>query len=125
MTFLPFDLARRPGWSFVAAWVASTMLITFCGASIAMAAETDEVSIVAVHVPKEMPRSPQEARQLLDKLGHAALEACGASRFSLQEVQRAVMATDCYKRALASAVNQVNSPMLAELYARTQRNRAG
>lgn len=42
--------------------------------------------------------------QLKRRIGQAALEACGASGFSLAEVKRAVAASDCWHQAYADAI---------------------
>lgn len=125
MFLLPYDLAKRPGWTFAAALVASTILLTFCSATMALAATPPETRSIAVHVPANALRSPKQAKRLLARLGDAALEVCGGSKFSFPEYRAAVAHSPCYREALARAVNKAGSPILAEVYARLNRNRAG
>lgn len=125
MYFLPIDLLRRPGWTFVATLVGAILLLTFCGASMALAAETEEAPHVAVRLPNGWPRTPAQARHLLAKLRSAAFEVCGGSDVSLPQYKAAVTHSRCYRDALARAVQQADSPMLAQAYDRSvKRNRA-
>ena len=47
--------------------------------------------------------SPADARRLQRHITDAALEACGASSYSLTEARAAVIRSSCYKTAIAQA----------------------
>jgi UrcA family protein len=123
--FLPLELTRRPGWTFAAALVASTLLLTACGASVAFAAEPERPPSIAVRVPHNALRSPAKARQVLARLGRAALEVCGGSSFSLLQYHEAVVRSRCYREALNRAVQDAGSPVLAEAFAQLRHGRTG
>lgn len=61
---------------------------------------------------------PTQAGVMLDRIGRAALQACGASDTSVSEYQAAVRATACYQEGVREAVAQVNAPVLTQLYHR-------
>jgi UrcA family protein len=56
--------------------------------------------------------SPVAERKLLKRIGEAALEACGASPFSLAEFKIATMRSRCWRDAVDEAVRRVGSPTL-------------
>ena len=55
------------------------------------------------------------ARQLLGRIGDAALEACGASPFSLAEFKMATRSSRCWQDAVDDAVRRIGSPTLSAL----------
>ncbi len=52
------------------------------------------------------------ARHLLRRIGDAALEACGASPFSLAEFRTATVASRCWRDAVGDAVRRIDDPLL-------------
>ena len=56
--------------------------------------------------------SPAGARHLLRRIGKAALESCGASSFSLDEVKAATLASPCWSDAVDDAVRRIHDPLL-------------
>jgi UrcA family protein len=67
---------------------------------------------VRLHYERAELASHAGARRLLQRIGDAALEACGASSFSLTEVKSATIASQCWKDAVAAAVRRIDSPLL-------------
>ncbi len=57
--------------------------------------------------------SPAAARGLLKRIGDAALEACGASPFSLAEFKTATEQSRCWRDAVDDAVRRIGSPVLS------------
>jgi UrcA family protein len=57
-----------------------------------------------------------DAQTMIKRLDNAAMQACGASRFSLSEVRRATRGGDCYKAAMDSAVTTLGAPVVSSLY---------
>jgi UrcA family protein len=60
---------------------------------------------------------PSGARILYHRLQNAALEACGASDFSVAPYRDAVQRSACYRQGLAQAVEAVNLPAVEALAA--------
>jgi UrcA family protein len=52
------------------------------------------------------------ARNLLKRIGDAALESCGASPFSLAEFKAATEQSRCWRAAVDDAVRSIGSPVL-------------
>jgi len=59
--------------------------------------------------------SPSAARRLLVRIGDAALEACGASAFSLAEFKIATRDSQCWRKAVDEATRRIASPTLTAL----------
>jgi hypothetical protein len=55
------------------------------------------------------------ARRLLVRIGDAALEACGASTFSLAELRIATRNSQCWRKAVDGATRRIASPTLTAL----------
>ena len=60
--------------------------------------------------------SERDATRLLARLDRAALNVCGASAFSLREVQAATRASDCYHQSMDQAVASLNSATVNAIY---------
>ncbi len=56
-----------------------------------------------------------DAAVLLGRLRHAAMQACGASDFSVPDYRWAVARSACFRHSLERAVQTVGSPTLSEL----------
>ncbi len=79
--------------------------------------KTDDQTIaVAVHYGDLDLSRPQQAAELLDRVGRASLEACGASEFSAPEYKAAVRDSDCYRANVQQAVAAIDAPALTNLY---------
>lgn len=61
--------------------------------------------------------TPTAARRLLARIGNAALEACGASTFSLADYKSAIRASPCWHDAVEDASRRIGSPTLRALVA--------
>jgi UrcA family protein len=59
--------------------------------------------------------SPAATRRLLARIGDAALEACGASPFSLAEFKVATRSSECWRKAVDEATRRIESPTLTAL----------
>ena len=59
---------------------------------------------------------PSDARILYHRLQTAALQACGASDFSVAPYRDAVQRSACYRDGLAQAVTTVDLPAVSSLY---------
>jgi UrcA family protein len=59
---------------------------------------------------------PADAHALYHRLQTAALQACGASEFSVAPYQDAVRHSACYRQGLDQAVQAVNLPAIAALH---------
>lgn len=56
------------------------------------------------------------ASTMLDRLHHAAMEACGASDFSVKDYRWAVAHSSCVRRGVAEAVAALDAPTVTQLY---------
>jgi UrcA family protein len=65
--------------------------------------------------------SPTAMRGLFKRIGDAALEACGASSFSLAEVKTAAKRSACWRDAVDDAVGRVGSPTLSAIASEARR----
>ncbi len=59
---------------------------------------------------------PQDAAVLLERVQGAALQACGASPFSLPDYQDAVRRSSCYQTSVSRAINVIDAPLLTALH---------
>src|SRR5687767_10567911 len=57
-----------------------------------------------------------DGRVMLQRLDRAAADVCGASAFSVREMQRAVRRTACYRETMDQAVAALNAPSVSSLY---------
>ena len=62
--------------------------------------------------------SPATSRRALNLLGRAAMEACGASTFSLPGYKDAVRHSPCWQQSMADALVQVGDPTLTNAFRR-------
>ena len=58
------------------------------------------------------------ARRMLRRLDDAAIEACGASQFSLPDMKAAIRGSRCWKESVADAVGRIGNPHLTAAFAR-------
>ena len=59
---------------------------------------------------------PQGAAVLLQRVQGAALQACGASPFSLPDYQYTIRRSSCYQTSVSRAVSAIDAPLLTALY---------
>ena len=76
----------------------------------------DVPTAVAVHYGDLDLGQPSSARILYHRLQAAALEACGASEFSLAPYRNAVTRSACYRDGLDQAVEAVGLPAVSALH---------
>lgn len=61
--------------------------------------------------------NPIAAKRLFGRIEEAALEVCGASRFSFPDVRRAVRRSDCWRQSVSTAVAELHDPGLTTFLA--------
>jgi len=54
---------------------------------------------------------------MLDRLHRAAMDACGASSFSLTDYRWAVARSACVRASMARAAAELDAPTVSQLYA--------
>jgi UrcA family protein len=62
--------------------------------------------------------SDDGASAMLDRLGRAAIDACGASDFSVKDYRWAVARSTCVRHSMDQAVADLESPTVTRLYNR-------
>ncbi len=77
-------------------------------------AGSETIEIHLRYHPQDLA-SPAAARRLLARIGDAALEACGASPFSLAEFKIATRNSQCWREAVDGATRRIASPTLTAL----------
>ena len=106
--------AAEPGSSGrLRASLLATLLLT-CTVSRAgnaqpVGVETTDIRLKYSHTDLATPTA---ARRLLARIGNAALEACGASTFSLADYKSAIRASRCWRDAVEDASRRIGSPTL-------------
>jgi UrcA family protein len=85
---------------------------------VAMPAFADRPTAIEVPVSGLDLNQPGDAAVMLGRLDNAALEACGASPFSLREYKMAVRDSGCYAQGLSRAVGKLDAPALTALFQR-------
>lgn len=112
---------RRQGRSIPRALcLLATLAVVAAGVPAAGAAEDEAPARLTVRFATADLRDQPAARRLLARIGDAALDVCGASPFSLPELQRLVRASACWHDAVARAVTGIHAPQLAAAYAAAQ-----
>ena len=82
-------------------------------ASVGLAAPAgSETSAIRVRYSRTELTSTAGARNLLRRIGNAALESCGASPFSLTEFKAATEQSRCWRAAVDNALRNIGSPVL-------------
>jgi UrcA family protein len=71
-----------------------------------------ESSIIRVRYNRTDLTSNAGARNLLKRIGNAALESCGASSFSLADFKAATEQSRCWRAAVDDAVRSIGSSVL-------------
>ncbi|EGD60333.1 hypothetical protein Y88_2207 [Novosphingobium nitrogenifigens DSM 19370] len=77
----------------------------------APAADMETIRI-PVHI-RNHDTSPAAAAAIRHRIETAALEACGASAFSLAEIKRSTRESPCWSNAVKTALAQLRTPVLA------------
>jgi UrcA family protein len=57
--------------------------------------------------------TPTGAALMANRIDHAAIRACGASRFSARDVQTEVRRSSCYRAAVSQADTALNAPAVS------------
>jgi UrcA family protein len=71
-----------------------------------------ETTAVRLRYDRRELAFPVGARLLLNRIREAALESCGASGFSLNEVKSAAATSRCWRDAVDEAVRSIDEPLL-------------
>jgi UrcA family protein len=96
--------------------IAALGLASIAGAACAADALSSDTTVVRVGFDASSVATPKAAQNLLDRLGAAAMQACGAYPGSVREYRLTIQRSDCYQRKLDQAVAQVDSPVLSRVY---------
>lgn len=97
----------------------------FCAAALALAipaagqaaaARDDQPVSVKVRYGDLNLTQTHDAAVMLRRLDNAALESCGASKFSLREYRAAVRDSACYHDSMNRALADLGSPTVNALY---------
>ena len=96
------------------------ILAVSCALATAMAAPaamaSDSPLVVRVAYSDLNLSSQHDSAVLLRRLHEAALEACGASDFSVPDYRRSVERSTCYRESMDRAVASVGAPTVSQLY---------
>ena len=93
--------------------VAAATLLALSAPAIAAG---DEATMVKVRHVDTAVQTRADADQLLGRLGTAAMEACGASGFSLSQYQRAVRGSACWRSSMTDVVQRIDNPILTAAF---------
>lgn len=118
--------ARRSELARIALLAALAALAAPAGAATdaILVGQDGRPTIILRHVDKS-PDTPAEARKLLNRLGRAALQLCGADPNSLTIVKTSVRHSRCWRESMARAVAQTQSPLVLALFRRMSAGREG
>ena len=93
------------------------LALAVLGAMIAVpGAAQERIYAVTVHRAQLHPATPVVARRTIARIEAAALEACGASSFSLREVKLAVRDSVCWHESMAATMKRFDDPLLLNAY---------
>lgn len=96
--------------------LAATLLI-----GMSSLASADEVERVTVGYSDLNIYDSSDATELYARIKRAARDACGVESYWRQrDLKQIAEAKQCYKRALAKAVQEVDSGVLAEIHRKTE-----
>lgn len=91
--------------------------------ALCMAGEPSEAPFAVRVSFKDLDLSrPSDAAAFLSRLHDAALEACGGSDFSARGYISAIEKSECFKGAMARAVEAIDAPKVARLYRDARRS---
>ena len=93
----------------------SARAATFSEADAAREVERQPVQ-VAVRIHDLDLSSQAGSAAMLQRISHAAQEACGASGFSLQDYRWATKRSESYRNSMDRAVADLNAPAVKRLY---------
>jgi len=97
-------------------WMAAPILVLGIVSSDGHAGPAgSETTEIHLRYHRQDVASPAAARRLLVRIGDAALEACGASPFSLAELKIATRNSQCWRKAVDGATRRIASPTLTAL----------
>lgn len=104
---------HKVGLSATAAVIALLSL-----ASPLLATPADDASTVAVRHANLAPATSAQANVLLNRLSEAAMEACGASTFSVMQHRQAVRGSACWRTSMTDVVQRIDNPRLTAAFER-------
>jgi UrcA family protein len=81
-------------------------------------AQSDTAGSVGVRYDDLDLNQSDGAATMLHRLSSAAMEACGASDFSLREYRLSIQDSRCYASRVGRAVAELNAPAVTALYDR-------
>ncbi len=99
---------------------AAVAMIAFPVVSMAGEPSDEPVAVRVSFKDLDLAR-PSDAAAFLSRLHDAALEACGGSVFSALGYIAAIEQSECFKGAMARAVEATNAPKVARLYLHASR----
>ncbi|HLZ98748.1 MAG TPA: UrcA family protein [Steroidobacteraceae bacterium] len=103
-------------------WIVLPFLLAGIASTEVHAAPTGlETTGIRVRYERRELTSPAAARNLLRRIGDAALESCGASSFSLAEFKTAIVESRCWKDAVDDAVRRIGNPVLSAAASESRR----
>jgi UrcA family protein len=82
----------------------------------ASALSNQQPASVRLRYHAESLETSKAAADMLRRIDGAALEACGASDFSLKMYRDTVQASACYRKGVSQAVAELNVPTVTQLY---------
>ena len=83
-----------------------------------LAASNDEATAVAVRQVNLPAETSVQAQRLLGRLSDAAMEACGASSFSVMQYRQAVRGSACWRTSMTDVVHRIGDPRLTAAFER-------
>ena len=103
-------------------WTAvACVLSTVASTQVHAATARWETTEIRLRYDRAELTSPAAARHLLRRIQKAALESCGASSFSLNEIKTSTAASRCWRDAVDNAVRSVDEPLLTEAASESRR----
>lgn len=79
------------------------------------AANEEPTAIAVRHIDPALG-SAREAKVLLNRLSNAAMEACGASSFSVAQYRQAVHDSACWRTSMTDVVQRIDNPYLTAAF---------
>jgi len=103
------------GCAFALAGAASARAAVVSEADAAREIESQPIQVAIKFGDLDLASEPGSAA-MLQRISHAALEACGASSFSVPDYRWAVKNSTCYRGSMDRAVADLAAPAVTHLY---------
>jgi UrcA family protein len=94
------------------------LAVALLATPIQAATPQDDSSQVVLHNLNLTPDTRTEAVKLFAKLSEGAMEACGASYFSVIPHRQAVRASECWHNSMSDVVQRIDNPRLTAVFER-------